>query len=158
MFEQNNEEYLEKISQKDFEWLLNAQRAILPSGISRETGERELFDFSFPANFGFVKKELFEKIGGFNESFEGYGVEDDYFAYCLYKESPSSFALLRDKINVLHINHPIKPSSIEDAIKNNNLYISLLEKEKIKSFNINVLFGIEDYPGEKIIEQIGEVN
>lgn len=82
LFELESKKYLEKIKQRDFKWLTDRTRTILPSGIDRITGQRDLLDFSFPANFGYVRRDLFDRVGGFSKEFSGYGSEDDYLGYC----------------------------------------------------------------------------
>jgi len=157
LFEAQSKEYLKRIKAKDFEWLLDKKRAILPTGIDRITGLRDLLDFSFPGNFGYIKKSTLSKMGGFSKYFKTYGREDDYLAYCLYKQDTKGFCLLYDYINVLHINHPFahnRKKIIEESQESRKMYERLLREDGTKSFNINILFGIEDYPKQKILDLV----
>lgn len=142
-------EYLAQIESGAYEWLLNPIRAVLPAGLDRSTGFRDLLDFSFPGNFGFVRRQLFEAVGGFHEAFRSAGWEDDYFAYCLYRKDPVGFAHLGDVLRVLHVNHP-RPMAARSH--NRERYQALLTADGVQAFNINVLLRLPDYPAEPVLE------
>lgn len=61
-----------------------------------------LLSKTFIANFGFCKKHLIEKIGGFPD-FPDYGYEDDYVMFRLYLLSKK--LAIMDKLTVVHVNH-----------------------------------------------------
>ncbi len=153
-FQSEIEIYRQAISEGDFDWILDEKRAILPKGLDRTSGYRDLKEFTFLANFGFIKKNLFEKIDGFNSNFNDYGGEDDYLAYSCYREDPLGFKLLQD-LSVLHVNHPVPNLGVEWG--NGNLgyeqFHKLVKKEGYSAFNINVLFGIPDGENEPVLER-----
>jgi predicted glycosyltransferase involved in capsule biosynthesis len=110
--------------------------------------------FSFPGNFGFVKRDLFEEIGGFDSRFIGYGGEDDFIAYLLFRNCPDGFKFLFDEISVAHINHPIANGKRAAELgQGYEMYMQLLKSQGVKSFNINILFGVPDYEGQQIVEK-----
>lgn len=143
-------EYLAQIESGAYEWLLDPIRAVLPAGLDRSTGFRDLLDFSFPGNYGFVRRQLFEAVGGFHEAFRSAGWEDDYFAYCLYRRDPDGFSYLGDVLRVLHVNHP-RPMAARSH--NRERYEALLAADGIQAFNINVLLRLPDYPAEPVLER-----
>lgn len=151
-FQNEIEKYREALSEGDIDWVLDEKRAILPKGIDRKSGYRDLKEFTFPTNFGFISRNLFNKVGGFNPEFDEYGGEDDYLAYSCYKADPGGFKLLQE-LSVLHVNHPV-PNLISEWGEGNKgyeIFHNLIEKEGYSAFNINVLFGIPDTENEPVL-------
>ncbi len=148
-FEKNRKIYLSKLKNKDFKWFI--KNSFWPEYRNENKGHNSLIGYSFPCNFGFISRELFNKIGGFDERFEGYGGEDDYFAYKMYLSDKKGFKSLFD-IPMIHINHPKKETDQDESTKNWKLFEKLLKVEGVKSFNINILFGIPNLKEEAIIE------
>ncbi|MBT8420448.1 MAG: glycosyltransferase, partial [Gammaproteobacteria bacterium] len=50
--------------------------SILPIGINKSIGFRDLNEFTFIGGFGAMRKDIFMKSGGFSEEFTGWGLED----------------------------------------------------------------------------------
>lgn len=148
-FEKNKEKYISRLSKKDFIWVIN--NSFWPKESNKFAGFDDLTRYSFPGNFGFISKELFDKIEGFDERFEGYGGEDDHFAYKLYMADKCKFVNLFS-LSVVHINHLKKDTDYIESLKNNRLFQKILKHEGIKSFNINVLFKAPNFKGEEVIE------
>lgn len=148
-FENNKNIFLSKLKNKNFKWLI--QNSFWPEFSSKNNKVKNLIGYSFPGNFGFVSKQLFDKIGGFDERFDGYGGEDDYFAYKLYLSDGNKFKNLFD-IQVIHINHPTRKSNSHESKRNWELFEKIIKGEGVKSFNINILLGLPNFKGEKIIE------
>ena len=148
-FENNKSIYLSKLQNKDFEYIV--RNSFWSEYSKGEVGFKGLIGYSFQGNFGFISRKLFEKIGGFDERFEGYGGEDDYFAYKAYTSDKEGFKSLFD-ISVIHINHPKKETDSIESLKNGKLFEKILKSEGVKAFNINVLYGSPNFKGEKIIE------
>ncbi|NMC64209.1 MAG: glycosyltransferase [SAR324 cluster bacterium] len=153
-FQRNRDMYFHYLRDKNYDRLLGL--CFLPCGLERSSGYRDLQEFTFPGNFGFVTKALFDEVGGFYSGFEMYGWDDDYLAYMLYKNAPNSFQFLFEMTKVIHVNHPMG-DGYEDVVlvKNRNylLYQALLKNDCVESFNINVLFGIPDADSEKVVER-----
>lgn len=154
-FERHAKQFLTRVKAKDYGWLLDSRHCFLPQGIDRLSGFRDLLEFTFPANFGFVTRRLFDAVGGFDERFKASNWEDDYLAYKLFRADGGRFKLLYDELSVLHVNHPMvggydNPDSAFQC--NQMLYQALLKEDGIESFNINVLFGIPEVEGEPILD------
>ncbi len=113
----------------------------------------DLSRFSFPGNFGFVRKDLFQEVGGFSPEFKGYGYEDDFLAYELFRARPRGFKFLFEDVGVVHINHPVTDGHRGYGEgENYKTYQKLLKVGGTMAFNINVLFGVPEYTGQQIME------
>ncbi len=78
-----------------------------------------------------VPKKLLEKIGGFDENFKGWGVEDIEFGYSMFKKGVK--IVINSKLEVLHQSHGIR----------NDLVI---KKENIERYNQNIEYFLSKYP------------
>jgi GT2 family glycosyltransferase len=87
--------------------------AFLPKGISRETGYRDLQEFSFIGNFGGLMKTDFMKVGGFDSTRFPGRQEDVDLMYRLLLNN-YSFKFLDDSIKVIHLTHPITGNRSEE--------------------------------------------
>ena len=152
-FERNASLYISRVKHQDFEWMFESSRSYLPEGIDVKSGYLDLSGFSFIGNFGFVKRSLFDSVGGFDSRFTAYGGEDDFFAYRLYCEEPDGFINLAQHLRVLHISHSTLSTDTDRNRQAWSLLKKLLQKEGICSFNINVLFGIPNFRGEPVLER-----
>ncbi|MEO8180790.1 MAG: glycosyltransferase [Deltaproteobacteria bacterium] len=158
LFEKNVALYLEKVRDRDYAWLLDVQRSLLPDrGIERSSGYRDYLNYSFPQNFSFVKRDLFFESGGFDEEFNGDGWHDDYFGYCLYRTDPTGYVCLYDKVDVLHVNHPRGSEGFKAqgrAAENRERYLQLLARDGVARFNISVMFGVPNDPASEVLERL----
>ncbi|TYR81749.1 glycosyltransferase [Priestia megaterium] len=110
-----------------------------------------------------VKKELLDKAGYFDESFEGYGWEDIELGYRLYLAGASFFN--QRNIRVYHQEHPVSSGNVQQARKNYQLFqkkhpvidvylLGLLEIEKglvfqdINNILIDYKQLCKDYPNK----------
>ena len=116
--------------------------SIIPSGIKRGTGRRDLHEFSFVGHFGIVKNELFRTVGGYDEEYVGWGYEDTDLMLRLYLES-NSFLNMFDKADVFHLTHPITKSDKAHRSRNIKLY-QAKEAQFSVCFYVNRLFGVFD--------------
>jgi hypothetical protein len=148
-FEKNKEEYLSRLLTRDFEWI--TEHSFWPKRLDKVIGFEGLQGYSFPGNFGFISRKLFDKIKGFDERFEGYGGEDDHFAYKAHMTDKKGFKSLFN-ITVVHIDHPKKETDNLESIKNGKLFQGILKSGGVESFNIHFLFGIPNFKGEGVIE------
>lgn len=118
------------------------EQAIVPTGIKRGTGRRDLHEFSFIGHFGFVKNEVFKKLGGYDEEYRGWGYEDTEFMMRLYMES-SAYLNLFDLADVFHLTHPI--SKADKANRSNNIELYQAKEADLSiSFYVNRIFGVYD--------------
>jgi glycosyltransferase involved in cell wall biosynthesis len=153
-FKADSSKFLGAIRKGDKSWLLSNERSTLPKNFDEVSGYHDLKEFTFPANFGFFTRKLFELVGGFSLKFKEYGGEDDYLGFLCFKENPDGFKLLND-ISVLHISHPTKnkmDKSWSPGYANYDLVQNLILSENYSAFNINVLFGVKESEGEKALE------
>lgn len=64
----------------DFQMNHNLQilksKSFLPQSIERTTGNKNCSEFSYVGNFGAIKRDVFDRIGGFDEQYEGWLYQD----------------------------------------------------------------------------------
>ncbi len=118
------------------------EQSVVPSGIKRGTGRRDLHEFSFIGHFGFVRNELFKKVGGYDEQYRGWGYEDTDLMMRLYIES-SAYLNLFELADVYHLTHPISKVDKANRSKNIELYQSKEDNLSI-SFYVNRIFDVYD--------------
>lgn len=129
--------------------------AILPKGISRETGFRDLQEFSFIGNFGGMLKRDFLDAGGFDANrFPGRQEDVDLMFRLLL--SGHNFIHLPGEIKVIHLNHPIIGSKKDER----HFWINEFKKKEMEEgyyFCINHLFSVyEDHEKDHpVLKRIG---
>ena len=142
---------LEKIEQEDCP--KESKYYFLPHGLKRETGYRDLFEYSFIGNFGLVDKKSFLNVGGFDErTFDGWGREDVDLMLRLYLNT-TQFRLLFDDIWIIHLNHPLSKSDAEQRSKSFEKY-KIRESELGVVFKVNHLYGVFENDGTAILEPL----
>lgn len=145
-FEKNSSAALNQLENKNIKTLLVNSGD--PPKFFREERYSLLQKRTFIANFGFCKKDIFDKMSGFaNLSY--YKYEDDYLMFRLY-EAGYKLALL-DSIRVLHINHPLS----EYQKTNLTLYLAELIKKGYYWFNVNTIFSKKSYKKSDVLEKLG---
>jgi glycosyltransferase involved in cell wall biosynthesis len=123
--------------------------AHLPHGIKRGSGMRDLHEFTWIACFGAMYKSDFDKMGGFDINYSGWGRHDmDLMLRLLVKNL--RFVNLFDKVSVIHLNHKVIQQDIKKKHQNISYY---LEKEKKLGFVFkpNHLFGLYEGDGEEVL-------
>jgi len=142
---------LEKIEKED--WPKESEHYFLPAGIKRETGYRDLFEYSFIGNFGLVDRKSFFNAGGFDEKiFNGWGREDVDLMLRLYLNK-TKFQLLFDDIGIIHLNHSLSKSDAEQRSKSFEKY-KKRESELGFVFKVNHLYGVFENDGTAILEPL----
>ncbi|NIP54601.1 MAG: glycosyltransferase [Phycisphaerae bacterium] len=142
---------LEKIEKED--WPKESQYYFLPMGIKRETGYRDLFEYSFIGNFGLVDRKNFFHVGGFDEkTFDGWGREDVDLMLRLYLDK-IKFRLLFDDIWIIHLNHSLRRSDAKQRSKSFEKY-KKRESELGFVFKVNHLYGVFENDGTAILEPL----
>jgi glycosyltransferase involved in cell wall biosynthesis len=145
--------FVQKIEQED--WPMESQYYFLPHGIKRETGYRDLFEYSFIANFGLVDRNSFFNVGGFDERiFDGWGREDVDLMLRLYLNK-TKFQLLFDDIWIIHLNHPLSESDARQRSKSFQKY-KKRESDLGIVFKVNHLYGVFENDGTAILEPLNE--
>lgn len=125
-----------------------------PSSINRDSGKRGYNDFSFIGNLGAIKREVFNKIGGFDEKFEGWTYQDTDLMMRLCVERYSYLLMSDDGISAYHLSHPADKSKYRNI--NKELYHKKQEILNI-SFHLNHFFGIFE-PLEDTYELVTPIN
>lgn len=92
---------------------------------------------TYIGNFGFIRKNVLEFIGFWDETYKGYGLEDDDMALKLYINY--GLPKILHEIEVVHISHPIKRSNYNELEKNKLIFDEKLKKYGIKVFHIGRL-------------------
>lgn len=114
--------------------------AFLPKGISRETGWRDLQEFSFIGNFGGLMKEDFLKIGGF-DAVRFPGRQEDVDLMFRLVLNNFTYQQLTEDFKVIHLTHPIIASNNVER----NFWIDEFKKREAEEgyyFCINHLFKV----------------
>lgn len=125
-----------------------------PSSINRDSGTRAYNDFSFIGNLGAIKKVVFDKIGGFDEKFEGWTYQDTDLMMRLCVEGYSYLLMSTDGISVYHLSHPADKSEYRKT--NRDLYYKKQQILNVK-FHLNHFFGIFE-PLEDTYELVTPIN
>lgn len=97
---------------------------------------------TYIGNFGFIYKDVLAYVGGWDEFFNGYGIEDDSMAFKLYMNYGTPCILA--PIYVIHFSHKIKDKCYEQLIRNKQLFDEILHKNGIKCFHGGRLLYNED--------------
>ncbi len=128
----------------------------LPAGINRETGYRDLQEFSFFGNCGFIHKEDFIRIGGFDAvNFKSRREDVEMmFRMCL---NEFSYMHLYDVCEVVHLNHSAFLKEPDERFRCHDLFRQLEEKKGYR-FRVNNLFGIDELDGSEVLEKICSVD
>lgn len=109
--------------------------------IRKKNNNRHLIR-TYIGNFGFCSKTILEKVGYWDESYCGYGVEDDTMALLLYLNFGRP-VLLTD-ISVVHIWHKISNDNYTELEHNRIKFNELLKKLGVSSFHVGRLLYDED--------------
>ncbi len=150
---QKTKNLIAKIRNHNKSSIISTEEAYLPELFNKTN--LQLHRYSFPGNFGFVEKRLFNAIGGFDKRFKKYGGEDDYLAFLMFKEDPSGFKLLYNSLDLLHLTHDLPKTTTRRFNKGGNIqiYKKALESQGVRSFDIEKLFGLY-YDNNPIINMI----
>jgi len=114
----------------------------------RGSEDIRLQHFTFISNWGYCKKELFNKVGGYPD-FQGRDLEDDFLTFLLFKESGNYGILFQT--SVIHVTHKI----IEFNFSNTSLFYDKLKAEGYFWFNIDETFQNEKPGKNKVLQKLG---
>lgn len=101
--------------------------------VNRKCDDRYLLR-TFIGNLGYINRQILEDSIIWDESYSGYGYEDNDYAFRLLLNY-GDFEVLSD-ISVLHIWHNIKESNVFEQEKNYSLFQSKLKESGYKVFHI----------------------
>ncbi|MEW8030076.1 MAG: glycosyltransferase [Candidatus Thiodiazotropha sp.] len=126
--------------------------SILPCGINRESGYRDLQEFSFFGNCGFIWRSDFHLIGGFDQEMFPSRREDVELMYRLLLNG-MDYVHLNDSTSVLHLTHP---ADLQDEGERSACHSLFREHELANGyfFRVNNLFGIDEGDGTDVLEPV----
>ncbi len=132
-----------KIIDKDFHisHILNILKckSFEPKSINRISGKLSFHNFTFIGNLGAIRREVFNEIGGFDESYEGWGYQDTDLMMRLCYNGYNYELMCNLDIIVYHLSHGVNKS--QDFPLNRQKYYSK-QKEIGKKFILSHFFGI----------------
>jgi hypothetical protein len=96
--------------------------------------------FCFPGCFMVIRREAFDRIGGFDTTFHGWGLEDTEFGVRALRRL-RVMNLLRDAEPLLHIDHAVSPYKSAEAQENLDRFLSGEEPVDVVRFCHEVLRG-----------------
>lgn len=99
---------------------------------------RAFHNYTYIGNFGALKRNVFEFVGGFDESYIGWVAEDTDLMMRLCYEKFSHHILANDGIKVYHLSHPVNKEAHRE--QNRNLLKSKMQNLGI-DFNSGNFFG-----------------
>ena len=133
-YEKNKLNFDELIQEKDE---IMRKRLTLPDPRIRNKKNVRHLARTYVGNFGFIRKDVLESIGFWDETYKGYGLEDDDMALKLYINY--GLPKILHEIEVIHISHPIKKTNYAELEKNKLIFNEKLKKYGIKIFHIGRL-------------------
>lgn len=145
-FEENSASILENMLEKKDPFASNIGYA---EAFVRGSNDTRLLNYSFISNFGYCKRDLFDKVGGF-PNFPGCDLEDDYLTYRCYKESGIYHILFYS--SVIHVTHDLKTGDLSNI----SVYYDLLNKDGYFWFNVGRTFEEESPFKESVLQKLRE--
>lgn len=134
-FAQHHDRVLAAFREGQLKWLLPHL-----GGAPAPTGTPPVFlERTYPGHFGFIRRSLFDAVGGFPSAFSGYGCEDDAFALVCLLAAPD-FGWLGD-LRVAHVDHPTPSRYTEERARNLDIYRQFLAARSLGGFRIDLLLG-----------------
>lgn len=113
--------------------------SFLPQSIERSTGNRNCSGYSYIGNFGAIKREVFEYMEGFDETYEGWLYQDTdlMMRLCYHKFQYMVLAYL--EMFCYHLSHPAEKQAYRQINKN---------KYEHKQQVLNIKFNNKHFFGE----------
>lgn len=112
--------------------------SVEPSNINRTTGSFALDNFTFLGNFGVASKRKFFEVGGYDESFRGWGYEDTDLMQSLFHAGAKFRSFLDLSLKCFHLTHPVS----QDGLSSNmDLYRKKIKKRG-QEYNISHVLGV----------------
>jgi|GEM_PF-2350833 len=113
-------------------------KSFLPQSIERATGKRNCSEFTYIGNFGAIRRDVFNGIGGFDEQYEGWLYQDMDIMMRLCLDNHTYEVLSYNDIFCYHLSHPVDKEFYRR--KNEERYRNKMSELKIQ-FNQNNFFG-----------------
>ena len=127
--------------------------SFLPRGISRETGYRDLQEFTFVAHFGVVERSALGEYGGFDETRFPTRREDVELMFRLLRAG-MTYSHLFETCRCVHLTHPIVASTLDERLQYHQRF---RDHEALVGmrFRVGALFGVyEGLSGQQPLETI----
>lgn len=124
--------------------------SIEPFNISRRSNKQRLSNYSFIGNFGIISRKAFEKSGGFDEDFNGWGYEDADLMQELLHQDNRFFLLKSLGVYCIHLSHYTDKAKVQENIR---LYNDKCIKRG-RRFEINHLFGLFENDGYHLVSSL----
>jgi len=124
--------------------------SILPTGINPINGFRDLAEFTFIGNYGIIRRNAFNIVGGFDVGYEGWGMEDTDLMMRLCAAGMSYSLLCHDDVHVFHLGH----GSNTRLLAKNLERFNDLERKLGRWFHVNHFFGVYEADGYGLFSAI----
>lgn len=115
-----------------------------PLSIDRITGKNSLDNRSYIANFGIVRREIFKKLGGFDENYTGWGFQDTDLMWRLCVAGFNYDLFSKYGIEVFHLSHKVNKN--ERYVENLRRFRNKQQIEG-RAFRTNHFFEIYENDG-----------
>lgn len=113
-------------------------KSFLPQSIERTTGNRNCSEFTYIGNFGAIRREVFNEIGGFDELYEGWLYQDTDIMMRLCFNNYTYEIMSYTDMFCYHLGHPADKQLYRKI--NKEKYMKKQAELKIK-FSNNNFFG-----------------
>lgn len=127
-------------------------RAFRPTSIERSTGNRNCSEYTYIGNFGAIQKKVFETIGGFDETYEGWLYQDTDLMMRLCYYGYSYEVLSYTDMFCFHLSHPAEKQQYRNI--NKDKYLQKQLAMGIRFSNTNFFGRFDDRSNYAIITAI----
>ncbi len=124
-----------------------------PFSINRVSGKNILDNRSYLANFGTIKRSVFEGVGGYDEDYEGWGYQDTDLMWRLCVEGHEYDLFSRHGITVYHLSHKVDKSSSYEL--NRRRFVSKQRRDG-RLFHTNHFFEIYENDGYSLFSDFDD--
>lgn len=123
-----------------------------PLSINRLSGKNILDNRSYLANFGTVRREVFEAVGGFDEEYVGFGYSDTDLMYRLCVAGYSYDLFSNHGVVVYHLSHRVDKGSNYEL--NRQRFLGK-QRQDGRLFHTNHFFEIYEDDGYSLFSDFG---
>ena len=125
--------------------------SVEPSSINRVSGQNIIDHRSYLANFGVIKRSVFNKVGGYDEGFVGWGFQDTELMWRLCLAGYEYDLLSKHNIVVFHLAHAVNK---EEKYEENRKRFSDKQINEGKIFKVNHFFEMYDNDGYSLFSDL----